>query len=107
MRMIASIFAQAAQYARLSAEHNVLIVPVERIQKAVSKMKSLQQFPALYVTNFGYIPYATKMEIIRRRDANLWLLGGEEDISEWVAYALGTLTKGKVYRIIENNNYKI
>ncbi len=99
--MIANIFEQAAHYARLSAEKNILIVPVEQMEKAAKEMKNLPRFTTLYVTKIGYVPYATKMEIIRRKDANLFLLGGIEDISEWVAYVLGTLTKGKVYRIIE------
>ncbi len=99
--MIANIFEQAAHYARISPEKNILIIPVEEQEKAAKEMKNLPRFPILYVTKIGYVPYSTKMEIIRRRDANLFLLGGKEHISEWVAYVLGTLTKGKVYRIVE------
>jgi hypothetical protein len=103
MRMIANIFEQAAHYARFSAQTNILIIPVEQMEKAVKEMKNLPQFPVLYVTKIGYVPYATKMEIIRRRDPNLFLLGGKGEISEWVAYVLQTLTKGKMYRIIDNS----
>lgn len=97
-----NIFEEAAQYARIRApyEKNLLIVPVEKLREAAKEVASLPRYPVLYVTKLGYIPCATKAEIIRRTDPNLFLLGGKEAISGWVAYALSTLTQGRVFRII-------
>ena len=96
-----NIFEEAAQYARIRLPHekNLLIVPIEKLHEAGKEVPNLPRYPLLYVTKLGYIPYATKAEIIRRTDPNLFLLGEEEAISGWVAYALSTLTQGRVFRI--------
>lgn len=101
--MYKNTFTEAAAYARIYApfELNIQIAPIERLPEIGMDIMALSKYPVLYVTRIGYIPFATKSEIMRRCTANLFLLGGEESISEWVAYALSTLTKGKVYRIIE------
>ncbi|WP_248928244.1 hypothetical protein [Paenibacillus hamazuiensis] len=95
-----SIFAEAAEYARIHTpyEKNVLIAPIETWPEIGFSHPSFPRYPVLFVTRTGYIPYATKTEILRRGNANLFLLGGEAQISEWVAYALSALTKGFVFR---------
>ncbi len=101
--MYNNIFAEAAEYAIIHApfDMNLLIISIERLPEIGMEIMALPQYPVLYVTRTGYIPYATKSEIMRRGSANLILLGGEESISEWVAYVLSTLTKGRVYRCSE------
>lgn len=102
MEMNNNIFEQAAQYARICLPHekNILIVPVDKRSLNGVDIASLPRYPVLYVTDLGYIPYATKMEILRRNHPNLFLVGGKDDISEWVEYVLSTFTKGRIYRII-------
>lgn len=99
--MYRNIFQQAAEYTKIHAPYNMdlLIASAELLPEICKSIQAAPQLPVLYVTRLGYIPNATKTEIIRRGKANLFLLGGEESISEWVAYALSTFTKGKVYRI--------
>lgn len=96
------IFSEAAYYARIYDPYgmNLLIAPVEGLPEIGKELAVLPQLPVLYVTRTGYIPYATKSEIIRRRAANLFVLGGEEHVSEWVVYVLSTLTRGRVFRIL-------
>jgi hypothetical protein len=99
--MAGNIFVQAAEYSRTRDPFAkwLLIIPFEGLPATYRDLFPLFPYPVLYVTAVGYIPYATKSEIVRRRDANLVVLGGEENVSEWVVYALSTLTKGRVYRI--------
>jgi hypothetical protein len=103
--VIKNTFEEAADYARIYQpfEMNLLIVPIHRLPEIYDEIMILPKFPVLYVTRTGYVPYATKSEIIRRERANLFLLGGEESISEWVEYVLSTFTKGGVYRLISAN----
>jgi hypothetical protein len=101
MSMRRNIFAEAAECAKFCAPFApcLLIAPVGAVSAPLGKIPELLPFPVLYVTATGYIPYATKAEIVRRRSVNLILLGGEDNISGWVAYALSTLTSGNVYRL--------
>ncbi|MDQ6417886.1 hypothetical protein RB620_00410 [Paenibacillus sp. LHD-117] len=100
-----NIFMEAAEYARRWApnERSLLIFPVEKLEELTKIKTTLPRYPVLYVTKTSYIPYATKAEILRRKDPNLFLIGGTDMISEWVAYVLTTLTKGQVYRIISED----
>jgi hypothetical protein len=102
MTMRRNIFAEAADCAQFHAPFApcLLIAPVEGVSAPLEKITELLPFPVLYITATGYIPYATKAEIMRRRAVNLILLGGEDGISDWVAYALSTLTSGNVYRLM-------
>jgi hypothetical protein len=102
MTVNGNIFEQAAEYARFHdpVGMNVLIASAERLPDILREIAGALRLPVLYVTGTGYVPFATKTEIIRRGTANLLLLGGEESISEWVAYVLSTFTKGRVYRIL-------
>jgi hypothetical protein len=106
MAMYENIYSEAANYAKMWApfERNLLIISVEKLQETQMQLVNLPRYPVLNVTKTGYIPYATKIEILRRRNPNLFLVWGSDDISEWVAYVLTTLTKGQVYRIIPVNS---
>lgn len=102
MEMNWNLFEQAAAHAMQWApdEPNLLIIPVESLRRRDLNLNCLPRYPVLYVTGVGYVPLATKREILRRRNPNLFLLGDKKDISEWVAYVLSTLTSGGVYRLI-------
>lgn len=102
-----NIFMEAASHAETIApyEKKLMIIPAEKKDEIFSEFPNLFQYPFLYVTQLGYVPYATKKEILRRREADLFLFGGDDAISEWVSYILATLTEGKVYRIEEE--YKV
>lgn len=99
--MKSNFFLKEAEKAKLTApnENDFLIIPMEKRKEVLGQKHSFPSCPILYVTRFGYIPYSTKVEIIRRKNADLLLVGGTDEISEWVAYALATLTEGKVYRM--------
>lgn len=105
MDMYGNLFDQAAYHARIHVPHaiNMLIVSIESLDDESWKIvnKALP-FPFLLVTKYGCIPNATRAEILRRKHPNLFLLGGEEQISEWVEYVLRTLTKGSVFRIVKS-----
>lgn len=107
VKMQLNIFMEAASHAETIApyEKKLMIIPAEKRDEIFSEFPNLFQYPFLYVTQLGYVPYATKKEILRRREADLFLFGGDDAISEWVSYILATLTEGKVYRIEEE--YKV
>ncbi|MEB3102568.1 hypothetical protein [Ferviditalea candida] len=104
--MYGNLFELAAYHARTldPRAKDMLIVSIESLEdeswKLVNKALPL---PFLLVTKYGYIPNATREEILRRKDPNLFLLGGGEQISEWVEYVLRTLTKGSVFRIVKSS----
>ncbi|XEC93793.1 hypothetical protein AB6A23_20930 [Paenibacillus tarimensis] len=100
--MNTAIFREAADYARFYDPHgmNLLIAPIVGLPEAGRLAAFSLRIPLLYVTGTGYVPHATKSEIIRRGSANLFVLGGEELVSDWVVYVLSTFTGGRVYRIV-------
>lgn len=93
----------AAEFAEMQAapnERNLLIVPIEKRAETGPILSAFPGYPVLYVSKLGAVPEAVRSEILRRNHPNLWLLGGTDAISEWVAYSLSTLTNGAVYRLV-------
>lgn len=101
--MYGNLFEQAAYHARIHVPHakNLLIVSIESLDDASwDLVRKILPFPFLIVTKYGFVPHATREELLRRDHPNLFLFGGREQISEWVEYVLRTLTKGAVFRIV-------
>lgn len=77
---------------------DLLIVSLETLNRDDDEWKGLG-LPVLLVSAGGEVPEATRREIARRKNANLYVWGGRNDIPGRAMDDLETLTRGKIFLI--------
>lgn len=77
---------------------DLLIVSLETLNRDDDEWKGLN-LPVLLVSADGTLPGATRREIARRRNPNLFVWGDPEVVPDSTLDALEQITRGKVYRI--------